>query len=344
MVEPNVNGQSVYYAQMNAGKRNIVVDFRQPAGAEIVAKLADASDVLLENFRPGVLDKYSLGAAVLRARNPSLIYCSVSGWGQTGRWAQRRAYAPLIHAETGHLELSGRLRNRAPEQEVHVVADLNTGFFALSAILAALYQRERTGEGQHLDIAMAEVFTYCDDWAAVDLAGSGTDRQFDIWNHPIVELADGTFAALTGNRFRMAAVFLEAMGGDPALVNDDPLLATYEARVGRTELIDTLLNDVSRQIADFATLEAIFDKRGLLCAQLRSLRELTTTPWAEDRDAFATVEPGVVMPRSPWRSDTSTIGVAGPAPRAGEHTETVLRELGYRDDDIDTLRAADIVR
>jgi len=290
-----------------------------------------------------VLGKYGLSGSTLRARNPRLIYCSVSGWGQSGRWSQRRAYAPLIHAETGHLELSGRLRNRAPEQEVHVVADLNTGFFALSAILAALYERERTGEGQHLDVAMAEVFSYCDDWAAVDLAGSGIDRQFDIWNHPIVELADGTCAALTGNRFRMAAVFLEAMGGDPALIEGDARLATYEARLDHPELIDTLLNDASRRIADFAALEAIFDARGLLCAQLRSLRDLTSTPWAEDRDAFATIEPGVLVPRAPWRSDTATIGVAGPAPRAGEHTQSVLRELGYRDADIDTLRASNIV-
>ena len=200
-----------------------------PTAASLVARLAEHVDVLIENFRPGVLDKRGLGAPALRRRNPRLIYCSISGWGQSGPWAQRRAYAPLIHAETGLLELSARLRRRAPEQEVHVHADLNTGFFALSAILAALYQRSVTGQGQHLDVAMAEVAAYSDDWAAVDCAGSDDDRLFDIWNHPVVELGDGSFATLVGNRSRMFERFIEAMGGDSAETRDDERLADYAA-------------------------------------------------------------------------------------------------------------------
>jgi len=154
IVAPEVNGQSVYFTQLNAGKRNICLDLRHSGAAPLVARLAERCDVFIENFRPGVLDKRGLGANELRGRNPQLIYCSISGWGQDGPWAQRRAYAPLIHAETGLLDLSARLRRRAPEQEVHVHADLNTGFFALSAILAALYQRSITGVGQHLDVAI----------------------------------------------------------------------------------------------------------------------------------------------------------------------------------------------
>jgi crotonobetainyl-CoA:carnitine CoA-transferase CaiB-like acyl-CoA transferase len=340
IVEPAVDGQSVYFTQLNAGKRNISIDLRNPAAAALAGRLAERVDVLIENFRPGVLDKRGLGAAALRARNPRLVYCSISGWGQSGPWSQRRAYAPLIHAETGLLELSARLRRRPPEQEVHVVADLNTGFFACAAILAALYQRAITGEGQHLDVAMAEVSLYSDDWVAVDHAGSGHDRLFDIWNHPVVALADGSHATLVGNRSRMFERFIDALGGDSAAVCADPRLADFAARDAHRSLVDEALQQHASAVADFAELEARFDRAGMMAAPLRSVRDLSETPWAVDRGAFREVEPGVHVATAPWRSDGATIGVRGTAARRGGDTDDVLRDLlGLDDDEIERLRA-----
>ena len=343
IVAPDVNGQSVYFTQLNAGKRNICLDLRNPDAAALVARLAQHVDVLIENFRPGVLDKRGLGPDALRGRNAKLIYCSISGWGQHGPWSQRRAYAPLIHAETGLLDLSARLRRRPPEQEVHVQADLNTGFFALSAILAALYQRSLTGQGQHLDVAMAEVSAYTDDWAAVDCVGTGDDRSFDIWNHPVVQLADGSYATLVGNRSRMFERFIDAMGGDSTTILDDVRLVDHPARDANRSLVDEILQHHASSIANFAELEARFEAAGLMTALLRSISELSTTPWAVDRDAFREIEPGVRVPTTPWRSDGATIGVRGTASRRGADTEAVLRELlGLDDDEIDRLRAAHI--
>ena len=343
IVAPEVGGQSVYFTQLNAGKRNICLDLRDPLAAGLVARLAERVDVLIENFRPGVLEKRGLGARELRERNGKLIYCSISGWGQSGPWAQRRAYAPLIHAETGLLELSARLRRRAPEQEVHVHADLNTGFFALSAILAALYQRSVSGQGQHLDVAMAEVSAYTDDWAAVDCVGSGDDRLFDIWNHPVVQLGDGSYATLVGNRSRMFERFVDAMGGDATATRDDARLADYDSREAHRALVDEILQHHASTVANFADLEARFEAAGMMTAPLRSINELSTTPWAVDRAAFHEVEPGVRVPRAPWRSDGATIGVRGTASRRGIDTEAVLREmLDLDDDEIARLRAAHI--
>jgi CoA:oxalate CoA-transferase len=343
IVAPDVNGQSVYFTQLNAGKRNICLDIHQPDAAALIARLAERADVLIENFRPGVLDKHGLGPRELRERNPRLIYCSISGWGQTGPWAQRRAYAPLIHAETGLLELSARLRRRPPEQEVHVHADLNTGFFALSAILAALYQRNATGDGQHLDVAMAEVAAYTDDWAAVDSVGAGADRFFDIWNHPVVQLGDGTHATLVGNRSRMFERFVDAMGGDSAAIVGDARLADEASRESHRALVDDILQRHAANVADFADLEARFAADGLMTAALRSVAELSATPWAVERDAFREVEPGVRLPAAPWRSDGATIGVRGTAARRGADTEAVLREvLDLDDDEIERLRASHI--
>jgi CoA:oxalate CoA-transferase len=343
IVAPEVDGQSVYFTQLNAGKRNICIDLRHPDAAALVGRLAEHVDVLIENFRPGVLDKRGLGAAAIRARNPRLIYCSISGWGQSGPWSQRRAYAPLIHAETGLLELSARLRRRPPEQEVHVHADLNTGFFACSAILAALYQRETTGVGQHLDVAMAEVATYTDDWAAADAAGAGDDRLFDIWNHPVVALADGSHATLVGNRSRMFERFIDTMGGDSRAVCADKRLADFDAREANRTLVDEQLQRQAATIADFADLEARFEREGLMTAPLRSVHQLSQTPWAVDRGAFDEIEPGVRVPAAPWRSDHATIGVRGTASRRGGDTDDVLRDLlALDDDEIARLRAAHI--
>jgi crotonobetainyl-CoA:carnitine CoA-transferase CaiB-like acyl-CoA transferase len=324
---------------LNAGKRNICIDLRNPAGAALAGRLAEQVDVLVENFRPGALDKHGLGPAALRARNPRLIYCSISGWGQTGPWSQRRAYAPLIHAETGLLELSARLRRRPPEQEVHVVADLNTGFFACSAILAALYQRTVTGTGQHLDVAMADVALYSDDWAAADCAGAGDDRLFDIWNHPVVELADGSHATLVGNRSRMFERFVDAMGGDSASVCADARLTDFDAREANRSLVDEVLQRHASAVADYAQLEDQFERAGLMTAPLRSVRALTASPWADDRTVFRDVEPGVRVPAAPWRSDGATIGARGPASRRGADTDDVLRDvLGLDDATIAELR------
>ena len=222
-------------------------------------------------------------------------------------------------------------------------ADLNTGFFALSAILAALFQRSITGEGQHLDVAMAEVSAYTDDWAAVDCVSSAPDRLFDIWNHPVVRLGDGSYATLVGNRSRMLERFIDAMGGDSRAIRADARLVDFASCEAHRTLVDEVLQQHASAVANFADLEAGFEAAGLMTAPLRSLTELSTTPWAVDRDAFREVEPGVRVPAAPWRSDGATIGVQGTASRRGADTEAVLRDLlDLDDDDIDHLRAAHI--
>jgi crotonobetainyl-CoA:carnitine CoA-transferase CaiB-like acyl-CoA transferase len=114
----------LYFSQANAGKRAVCIDLRADAGADLVRRLVACCDVLIENFRPGVLARRGLGADELLAAHPRLVYCSISGWGQDGPWAQRRAYAPLVHAEAGRIELAARLRGTPPQQEVHVHGDI----------------------------------------------------------------------------------------------------------------------------------------------------------------------------------------------------------------------------
>jgi len=327
-VLPLVNGQSLYYTHANAGKRGVGVDLRTEAGAALVARLAELADVFIENFRPGVLARRGLGADDLLARNPRLVYCSISGWGQDGPWANRQAYAPLIHAEAGRIELAARLRDEPPRQELHNHGDINAAMCATHAVLAALFQRERTGRGQHLDVSLAEALVYTDEWSSTDVRGYGRERFFDIWTHPVFTLADGTDVAMVGNPVRVWDQWLAALGDEPRPCPDDhdDALAVLRALTAR--------------VPDFTTLEAMLDEYPMLVAEVRSVAELAATPWAEARGLFVEVEPGTRVVAAPFRSREADVGVRGPAPRAGEHTRAVLTELlGLDDADLDALEA-----
>jgi crotonobetainyl-CoA:carnitine CoA-transferase CaiB-like acyl-CoA transferase len=328
-VLPLVNGQSLYYTHANAGTRGVGVDLRTEAGAAVVAQLAEHADVFIENFRPGVLAHRGLGPDDLLARNPRLVYCSISGWGQDGPWANRQAYAPLVHAEAGRIELAARLRDEPPRQEIHNHGDINAAMCATHAVLAALFQRERTGLGQHLDVSLAEALVYTDEWSSTDVYGYGRERFFDIWTHPVFTVADGTDVAMVGNPVRVWDQWLASLGDEPRPPpdNQDDALAVLRALVA--------------QVPDFPTLEAMLEPYPMLVAEVRSVAELAATPWAEARGVFVEIEPDTHVVAAPFRSREADVGVRGPAPRAGEHTRAVLAEvLGFDDARLDELQAA----
>jgi CoA:oxalate CoA-transferase len=333
-LEPRVGDEpvSVYFTWANAGKRSISIDLRTPRGNDLVQELAATSDVVLENFRPGVLEKFGLDAETLLARQPTLVYCSINGWGFANSWSQRRAYAAMVQAEVGRVELDARLRNAPPEQSPHVDGDITPGLLATSAVLAALYQRERTGRGQHLDVSMAEVLVYTDEWTSTELAGYGGPRIPDTWNYPIFRLADGTDAAFMGDPHRrlleIAAAFTDA-----------PIAPT----ASREETLE-VLGRLCANVPDFASLEARLDPFGFLVGEVRTVRQLADTAWAREREVFVEVEPGARVTATPFRSDASAIGVRGPAPRLGEHTRAVLSErLHLSDDALDALEAEGVI-
>ena len=328
-VLPHVNGQSLYYTHANAGKRGVGVDLRTEAGAAVVAQLAAHADVFIENFRPGVLARRGLGPHDLLARNPRLVYCSISGWGQDGPWANRQAYAPLIHAEAGRIELAARLRDEPPRQELHNHGDINAAMCATHAVLAALFQRERTGLGQHLDVSLAEALVYTDEWSSTDVYGYGRERFFDIWTHPVFTLADGTDVAMVGNPVRVWDQWLAALGDEPRPCPDN-----HDDAI-------TVLRALVTRVPDFPTLEAMLEPYPMLVAEVRSIADLAATPWAEARGLFVEVEPNTRVVAAPFRSREADVGVRGPAPRAGEHTRAVLAEvLGLDDAQLDELEAA----
>jgi len=323
---------SVYFTWANAGKRSVVVDIHAPDGADLVRRLADTCDVLLENFRPGVLDKFGLGPDTLLGLQPRLIYCSITGWGIANSWSQRRAYAAMVQAEVGRVELDARLRGGPLEQSPHVDGDITPGLLAVSAILGALLQRERSGRGQHLDVSMAEGLVYTDEWTSTELAGYDGPRIPDTWNYPVFTLGDGTAAAFMGDPHRRLPEIAAAL-------TDDPVPHTES----RSEAL-RILGDLVARVPDFAELEARLETFGFLVAEVRSVAQLAETPWAEQRGVFTEVEAGARVTTAPFRSDRSSIGVRGPAPRLGQHTREVLQERAALDDDaLDLLEARGVI-
>ncbi len=334
-LEPQVGDPpvSVYFTWVNAGKRSISLDLRTGRGVELARQLAESSDVVLENFRPGVLESFGLDADTLLARRPDLVYCSINGWGSTNSWSQRRAFAAMVQAEVGRVELDARLRDAPPEQSPHVDGDITPGLLAVSGIVAALFQRERTGRGQHLDVSMAEALVYTDEWTSTELTGYDGPRIPDTWNYPIFTVADGTDVAFMGDPHRRLPEIAAALTDAPVAHTDS-----------RDEAL-RILADLCAQVPDFATLEARFEQFGFLVAEVRSVQQLSDTPWARERDVFTEVEPGARIAAAPFRSDRATIGARGRAPRFGEHTRAVLAErCALSGEELDRLEADGIIR
>jgi CoA:oxalate CoA-transferase len=334
-VPPVVDGVGALYAHMNAGKRSVCVDIRAPGGAELVAALAERSDVLLENFRPAALNGRGLGYDQLRVRNPRLVYCSISGFGQQGPWVDRKGHAPRLHAEGGTIETAARLRRAPPLPEVQQHADFYSGAFAVGAVCAALYQRERTGAGQHLDVAIAEALVYASDHTAIDLLRYDGPREFDSWTYPVVSLASGEAVCLFGNPLRQFGTWMAALGGE-----DGGAPPTSEEDAG-----ERVRRAAAGRFATAGELQAALDARGVGSGLVQPVTALAESEWALTRGLLVEGAPGVRVPAAPWRSSAATIGTRRPAARLGAHTGEVLAErLGLSQAEISRLADDAVVR
>jgi crotonobetainyl-CoA:carnitine CoA-transferase CaiB-like acyl-CoA transferase len=323
---------SVYFTWANAGKRSLAVNLRDARGADLTRRLALASDVVLENFRPGVLAKFGLDAATLLEQNPALVYCSINGWGTGNSWSNRRAYAAMVQAEVGRVELDARLREAPPEQSPHVDGDIQPGLLAVSGIVAALFRRERTGQGEHVDVSMAEALLYTDEWTSTELAGYEGPRIPDTWKYPVFAVADGTGVAFMGDPHPR---FVEIA----AALTDDEIVPP-----GTRDASLRVIAGLVARYPDFPTLEAQLDRFGFLVAEVRTVLDVAGTPWAAERAVFEEVEPGARVPARPFKVRNGVVGVQDRAPHLGEHTRAVLAErLGLDVAALDALEADGVI-
>lgn len=335
---PKAGSMSRYFAQQNAGKRNISLDLDRPESAEVVRRLVPSFDVVLENFRPGVMARMGLGFEALSACNPRLVYASLTGWGQEGPDAGRRAYAVVVQAEAGMTARSiGSHTDPVPQNEPYSHADVYAGLECLAGILAALLQRERTGRGQHVDVAMMSSLLVVNEHVQSELDPGWTPPP---GGPPIFRVGD-RLATTTVDPCAPGSfeLYLQAMGR-PDLA-DDERFGTVAARYEHRE---ALLAEVQAWVDGIGTvtgLEEALDGVRIPVGLVQTVAEAAATPWAEHREAVVEVSDrqggGIRIPNAAWRFSDADAGVAGEPAWRGEHNRQVLQEAGFGDDEIDDL-------
>jgi len=332
---PRVNSLSSYFIQQNVGKKNISLDMTKPQAVELLKKLVSHCDVVIENFRPGVMHKMGLDYETLSQLNPRLIYTSITGYGATGPWTTRRAYAPVVNAESGITKHQGDVRGGQYANDPHSHGDVYTALEAASAILAALYQREHTGVGQYIDVSMAETMLYVNEhahnqmWTGVEPVGE--IRSFQPADYPVLTVADGSMVVVSGHPAERGTFdFFVAAMQQPELLSD-PRFSDVATRLDHLDELMTIMKAWAKTVPTSDEIENRLSQYQLATGRLRSVGELADTQWAHEREAVVLVsdrgDSTVRIPNSPWHFSGSDTSTQGDAKYRGEDNRAIFSEI-----------------
>lgn len=341
--------EAAYYLAANRNKRSVTVDIATPEGQQIVRELAAQSDVVLENYKVGQLKKYGLDYASLRAVKPDLVYCSVTGFGQTGPYAHRAGYDFIVQGIGGFMSITGErdgVPGGGPQKAGVAIADLATGLYSTIAVLAALAHRDRTGVGQYIDMALLDVQVALLANMNTNFLASGTppvrwgNAHPNIVPYQTFQTSDGWIIVAVGNdgQFRK---FVEA-GERPELA-DDERFATNPARVRHRDTLVPILAEMVKTRSKTAWIDAL-EAAGVPCGPINDLAEVFANEQVVARGMeVALPHPcgaDVKLVRNPVRMSATPPDARTAPPLLGAHTDDVLRDmLGYDDARIAALKA-----
>lgn len=344
-------GESAYYLFCNRNKRDLVLDLATPEGQAIAMRLLDEADVVIENFKPGTLERWGLGyEQVLRQRNPRLIHASISGFGADGPYAHLPGYDVLGQAMGGLMSITGE-PGTGPTRVGVAIADITTGLYAMQGILLALAARERTGLGQRVDLSLLEsIVSLLTNVASNYLVGGVQPKQYGTAHPSIVpyqlfSTADGFVYLAVGNdrQFQRLAEQVDR----PDLARD----ARYGTNVDRVANRTTLIPALQEALAKRATAEWVqrFWESGVPASPVESLEQVFQNPQVLHREMLLrvphpTIEAGVPMTGIPIKLRGTPASVRRHPPLPGEHTREILAEHGYTSDEIQALEARGVVR
>jgi crotonobetainyl-CoA:carnitine CoA-transferase CaiB-like acyl-CoA transferase len=346
---PFAGGEASFFLGLNRGKRGISIDLKNPQGIDLTRRLIDRMDVLVENFRPGTMDRIGLGYETIRARNPRLVYCSISGYGQNGPSRDEAAMDLIVECSSGFMSITGTEEGEQVRSG-YAVADINAGLFAVTGILMALQYRNRTGRGQYIDVSMFDSMISAMSSNYMSYLGSGkTPHPMGtafptVVPYRVFQASDRMFSIAIGSE-KLWGEFCEAIGRQE--LRDHPGYASNALRIKNRQALEEKLAAIfkTRTAAEWIdTLKAagipsslVLNFAEVVAHQQSAFREMF--PWMHHVTAGAHRVTGSPIKMSETPGKTSM-----PAPRLGEHTPTVLKALlGMGDETIAELAASGVI-
>lgn len=344
---PQWNGESCYFLSANRNKKGITVNLKTEEGIRIVKQLVEEADVIVENFRTGTMEKLGLGYDVLRAINPKLVYCSISGFGRTGPAKDRAGYDVLLQAYSGLMSVTGT--EETPVKAGTSVVDLTAGMFAAFSMVSALMGAQKTGKGQHLDVSLLDCqVAFLNHMATGFMANGIYPKRMGT--------AHGTLVPYGGFRCKDGDIVLavandglwqrlcQALGWQD-IVNDERFVTNY-LRVENRDMLENIING-RFALLNSSDITSKLDEAGVPCGPIQNIEQVLTDPQVLAREMMVSIPhpnvPDLKVPAFPVKFSETPAVVQSPPPLLGQHTAEVLANLGYDVEAQQKLKEANVI-